>query len=296
MTNDITAAIETALRRVSDAASLDEIDAVSGETLGKKGVLGGLKASLANIDDIEERKAVGRSLNEGFASVSAAIDERRQELIAVERASQVAGERLDLTEAMDTASRGHLHLVTQAWQELEDVFVGLGFTVAEGPEVETDWHNFEALNMSEGHPARGEFDTLFIGHDEHEDAGDSGLLLRTHTSPVQIRTMLTSEPPIYIVAPGRVFRRDTPDATHMPVFHQIEGLSSIVTFRWPTWPARLRHSLKHFSARALPLAFGRHTSRSLSLRLSLIFVAQMVPGLNSGVVEWFIPRYLRWWG
>ncbi|MEK9884794.1 MAG: phenylalanine--tRNA ligase subunit alpha [Acidimicrobiaceae bacterium] len=224
MTNDITAAIETALQRVTDAASLDEIDAVSGETLGKKGVLGGLKASLANIDDIEERKAVGRSLNEGFASVSAAIDERRQELITIERASQVAGERLDLTEAMDAASRGHLHLVTQAWQELEDVFVGLGFTVAEGPEVETDWHNFEALNMSEGHPARGEFDTLFIGHDEHEDAGDSGLLLRTHTSPVQIRTMLTSEPPIYIVAPGRVFRRDTPDATHMPVFHQIEGL------------------------------------------------------------------------
>ena len=100
MTNDITAAIETALRRVSDAASLDEIDAVSGETLGKKGVLGGLKASLANIDDLEERKAVGRSLNEGFASVSAAIDERRQELIAVERASQVAGERLDLTEGI----------------------------------------------------------------------------------------------------------------------------------------------------------------------------------------------------
>ncbi len=257
MTNEITAAIETALQRLSDAASLDDIDAVSGETLGKKGVLGSLKASLAKIDDIEERKAVGRSLNEGFASVSAAIHERRQELVAIERASQVAGERLDLTEAMEAASRGHLHLVTQAWQELEDVFVGLGFTVAEGPEVETDWHNFEALNMSKGHPARGEFDTLFIGHDEHEDAGDSGLLLRTHTSPVQIRTMLSSEPPIYIVAPGRVFRRDTQ-----------------------------RHLLKHFSVRGSPLVFGRHTFHSPSHRLSLIFVAPMAPGLNSAVAEW----------
>ena len=119
--------------------------------------------------------------------------------------------------------RGHAHLVTQAWERLEDVFIGLGFQIAEGPEVETDWHNFEALNMGEDHPARGEFDTLFL--DYAPPGGQPGrTLLRTHTSPVQIRTMLDQQPPIYIVAPGRVFRRDTPDATHMPVFHQIEGL------------------------------------------------------------------------
>ena len=224
MTDDISAAIEAALSRIEAAQTLDAVDAVSAETMGKKGVLGGLKASLSKVDDIEERKALGRALNEAFSSVGAAIDDRRAQLVAEERNARVESERLDLTEAMDKATRGHLHLVTQAWQELEDVFVGLGFTVAEGPEVETDWHNFEALNMGEGHPARGEFDTLFVGHDENERAGDSGLLLRTHTSPVQIRTMLASEPPIYIVAPGRVFRRDTPDATHMPVFHQIEGL------------------------------------------------------------------------
>ena len=111
--------------------------------------------------------------------------------------------------------------MTQAWERLEDVFVGLGFTVAEGPEVETDWHNFEALNMPTSHPARNEFDTLFV---DHAGAPAGTTVLRTHTSPVQIRTMLEQEPPIYIVAPGRVFRRDTPDATHMPVFHQIEGL------------------------------------------------------------------------
>jgi phenylalanyl-tRNA synthetase alpha chain len=111
--------------------------------------------------------------------------------------------------------------VTQAWERLEDVFVGLGFQVAEGPEVETDWYNFEALNMGEGHPARSDFDTLFV---DHAGAPAGTTVLRTHTSPVQIRTMLAGPPPIYIVAPGRVFRRDTPDATHMPVFHQIEGL------------------------------------------------------------------------
>jgi phenylalanyl-tRNA synthetase alpha chain len=113
--------------------------------------------------------------------------------------------------------------VTQAWERLEDVFIGMGFQIAEGPEVETDWHNFEALNMPIGHPARGEWDTLFV---DHAAPGDEPgrTVLRTHTSPVQIRTMLEQEPPIYIVAPGRVFRRDTPDATHMPVFHQLEGL------------------------------------------------------------------------
>ena len=113
--------------------------------------------------------------------------------------------------------------MTQAWERLEDVFIGLGFQVAEGPEVETDWHNFEALNMGVGHPARGEFDTLFVDY-VTPDGRSGTTVLRTHTSPVQIRMMLTSAPPIYIVAPGRVFRRDTPDATHMPVFHQIEGL------------------------------------------------------------------------
>ena len=113
--------------------------------------------------------------------------------------------------------------VLACWERLENVFIGLGFQIAEGPEVETDWHNFEALNMGEGHPARGEFDTLFVDH-VPPDGRPGTTVLRTHTSPMQIRTMLEQEPPIYIVAPGRVFRRDTPDSTHMPVFHQIEGL------------------------------------------------------------------------
>jgi len=221
--SDITAARDAALAEIDAATTLDDVAALTSRLTGKKGELAQLKTRLGTLESIDDRKAAGQSINDALAAVTAQLDARRQALAADALAAQVAAERLDLTEYVGKPTRGHPHLVTQAWQRLEDVFVGLGFQVAEGPEVETDWHNFEALNMGEGHPARGEFDTLFVDH--VAPGGRPGsTLLRTHTSPVQIRTMLDREPPIYIVAPGRVFRRDTPDATHMPVFHQIEGL------------------------------------------------------------------------
>jgi phenylalanyl-tRNA synthetase alpha chain len=130
---------------------------------------------------------------------------------------------MDLSEFVSAKRRGSTHIVTQATQRLEDVFIGLGFQVAEGPEVESDFYNFEALNMPKTHPARSEFDTMLI-EPASPDQEPNSVLLRTHTSPVQIRVMQTWKPPIYAVMPGRVFRRDTPDATHMPVFHQIEGI------------------------------------------------------------------------
>ena len=186
--------------------------------LGKRGALARSKAGLGALP-AEERRDAGRAVNEAVAAVQAALDERRATLAAEARRLQLAEERLDLTEALGHPRRGHAHLVTQATERLEDTFIGLGFQIAEGPEVETDWHNFEALNMPPSHPARSEWDTLFVDH------GPPGsTVLRTHTSPVQIRVMLTSPPPIYAIMPGRVFRRDTPDATHMPVFHQLEGL------------------------------------------------------------------------
>ena len=223
MLTDITAARDAALAEIEAAGSLDEVAALTAQLLGKKGALAQQKTRLGSLESIDEKKAAGQAINEAMSTVSDALDRRRIALAAEARAARVEAERLDLTEFVGKPTRGHAHLVTQAWERLEDVFIGLGFQIAEGPEVETDWHNFEALNMGEGHPARGEFDTLFVDHVTPE--GKAGTtLLRTHTSPVQIRTMLDSEPPIYIVAPGRVFRRDTPDATHMPVFHQIEGL------------------------------------------------------------------------
>ncbi len=223
MLTDITAARDAALAEIEAAGSLDDVAALTAQLLGKKGALAQQKTRLGSLESIDEKKAAGQAINDAMSAVSSALEQRRGALAAEALTARVEAERLDLTEYVGKPARGHAHLVTQAWERLEDVFIGLGFQIAEGPEVETDWHNFEALNMGEGHPARGEFDTLFVDHVTPE--GKSGTtLLRTHTSPVQIRTMLESEPPIYIVAPGRVFRRDTPDATHMPVFHQIEGL------------------------------------------------------------------------
>jgi phenylalanyl-tRNA synthetase alpha chain len=224
--NDINSARVAALEALALATTLDEVNRLAAELTSKKSAISQLKAGLGKVADVEMRKQVGQSINAALAEVTAAIDTKRAEMASAARLARVAQERLDLTEFLHQPNRGHAHVVTQSWERLEDVFIGLGYQVAEGPEVETDWYNFEALNMGEGHPARGEFDTLFVeAVDEQFRSADPGrLLLRTHTSPVQIRTMLTKEPPIYVVAPGRVFRRDTPDATHMPVFHQIEGL------------------------------------------------------------------------
>lgn len=223
MISDITAARDAALADIAQATSPDDVAAMTTKYAGKKGELASLKKQLGTLESIDEKKAAGAAINEAMAAVDGALAEQRAVLATAATDARVQGERLDLSEYVGKPTRGHAHLVTQAWERLEDVFVGMGFRVAEGPEVETDWHNFEALNMGEGHPARGEFDTLFVDH--VAPGGTPGsTLLRTHTSPVQIRTMLEQEPPIYIVAPGRVFRRDTPDATHMPVFHQIEGL------------------------------------------------------------------------
>jgi phenylalanyl-tRNA synthetase alpha chain len=216
--DDIRAAREAALAQIAATVDLDAITALGATLLGKRGDLAQLKTKLGALATVDEKRAAGQAVNEALGAVERAIEARRAELADFARAARVESERLDLTEYAGKPRRGHAHLVTQAWERLED-----GFQIAEGPEVETDWHNFEALNMGTGHPARGEFDTLFVDH-VTPDGRSGTTVLRTHTSPVQIRAMLSTLPPIYIVAPGRVFRRDTPDATHMPVFHQIEGL------------------------------------------------------------------------
>jgi phenylalanyl-tRNA synthetase alpha chain len=211
--------LETAaLDAIAVATSLDALAAVETEVLGKQAPLTRSKAGISSLEP-SQRAAAGKALNEARGRVTAALEARRGELAAVERSAQLEGERLDLTEVPSDVVTGHAHIVTRTWEHLEDIFVGMGYRVAEGPEVETDWHNFDALNIPPGHPARDSFDTIYVDHGQ-----PGSTLLRTHTSPVQIRTMLDQEPPIYIVAPGRVFRRDTADATHMPVFHQLEGL------------------------------------------------------------------------
>ena len=209
---------EGARDRLATVASLDELKAAELELLGKKAPLTLAKARLGQLEP-DERRDAGRRLNEARAAIEVLVADARASLEAVARREQLASERLDLTEVVGAPEPGHLHLVTQAHDELEDVFVGMGFTVAEGPEIETEWYNFGALNFPPGHPARAMYDTLYVTYGAPEST-----LLRTHTSPVQMRVLEAESPPIYVVCPGRVFRSDTPDASHMPVFHQIEGL------------------------------------------------------------------------
>ncbi len=207
-----------ALARVAAVTTTEELRELGTELLGRRSPLARAKAGLSSLE-AGDRRAAGMALNAARQRIEQALDTRSRELLAAERASRIAAERLDLSEVVPNRRRGHLHLVTQARDRLEDTFVAMGYTVAEGPEAESDWYNFEALNFPAGHPAREMYDTFYL-----EWGSPESTLLRTHTSPVQIRVMERSEPPIYSVMPGRCYRLDTPDASHLPVFHQIEGL------------------------------------------------------------------------
>jgi phenylalanyl-tRNA synthetase alpha chain len=228
LADEARALVADGVARIGDAPTSDDVRAVESELLGKRSRLSELKAGMRDLD-ADDRKVLGAALNETRSLLEAAVAERVAELAAAERRARLAAERLDLTEYQGRASAGHVHLVTQTWERLEDVFVGMGFTIETGPEVETDWFNFEALNLPPSHPARSLWDTLYLDASGLEGVGPQQLLLRTHTSPVQVRTMLRavrdgSGPPIYVVCPGRTYRQDTADATHLPVFHQIEML------------------------------------------------------------------------
>jgi phenylalanyl-tRNA synthetase alpha chain len=221
--DQLAAALAEGLSSISSSASSDDLRTLMSALTGKKGAIATVKGSLGKVADIDARKELGQAVNDALNALQQAADGRSRELRTGEFATQVQADRVDMTElamsAQATRRRGRMHLVTQATERLEDVFIGLGFQIAEGPEVETDFYNFEALNMPPSHPARSMWDTLFIESDE-----PGSVVLRTHTSPVQIRVMQEWPPPIYAIMPGRVFRKETPDATHMPVFHQIEGL------------------------------------------------------------------------
>ena len=207
--------LDAARAAIAAAATADELAEVRKRFVGKKGAVGRVKESIKTLD-AADRPKVGQAVNAFTAAVEEAVTAREAEL----GPSGPTEPPLDLTLGGHGRARGHLHLVTQCQRELEDVFVSLGYQVAEGPEVEDDWHNFEALNFPPGHPARAMQDTLYVDLGEPEQ-----VLLRTHTSPVQIRLMESQPPPIYAVMPGRTYRNETVDARHSAVFHQIEGLA-----------------------------------------------------------------------
>jgi phenylalanyl-tRNA synthetase alpha chain len=210
----VSAAVEL-LGAVTTLATLDELQS---ELLGKRSALAQAHQGLVRLEP-GDRPEAGRRLNQARTQIEAHLGEKRSELEQREREARLETDRLDLSEVIAPALRGRLHVVQRTRDELEDVFVGMGFVVAEGPEAETDWYNFEALHMPPAHPARGMWDTLYLELGEPET-----VMLRTHTSPVQVRLMESQGPPIYAVMPGKCYRRDTPDARHIPTFHQIEGL------------------------------------------------------------------------
>jgi phenylalanyl-tRNA synthetase alpha chain len=206
------AAIET-------AATVNALTDLEREYTGRKSPAAVVNEAIKTFDP-EDRPVAGKAVGAYRAAVGEMIERRRLALAASERDTGPEGELLDLTAGGHGRSRGHLHLVTQVQRELEDIFAGLGYQVAEGPEVEDDWHNFEALNIPPAHPARSMQDTLYV-----RLGGEEQVMLRTHTSPVQIRTMEANEPPIYVVAPGRTYRNETPGPRNSPVFHQMECLA-----------------------------------------------------------------------
>ena len=211
---------DTGLAQVAAATTSEELRRVESELWGKKGALSLLQRQLGQLEP-DQRRTEGARINEVREELTQAAAARNGTLVAAERSAQLQRERLDLTEIIDPPRprHGHLNLVTQTRDHLEDVFVGMGFVVAEGPEVETDWNNFEALNIPKAHPARSGFDTLYLRLGEPES-----VLVRPHTSPVQVRLMMAQKPPIYAIMPGKVYRKDTPDARHNSTFTQIEGL------------------------------------------------------------------------
>src|SRR3954453_20230875 len=199
------------LRREGEAAigaagSSDDLEALRGRYLGRKAELPNLLRGVAQLP-AEERGAAGRAANEARKALEGLIEQRGEELAAAELEARLAEDRVDVTlPGTPISPVGRLHLLTATRREIEDVFVGLGFDVREGPEVETVHYNFDALNHAPAHPARARTDTFYVADD---------VVLRTHTSPMQVRAMELGPPPIYIIVPGRVFRRDS-DATHTP--------------------------------------------------------------------------------
>jgi phenylalanyl-tRNA synthetase alpha chain len=215
---DIAALQTETLSAIAAAESLDALEAVRIATLGKQGSVSALLKTLGAMTP-QERQAQGPAINGLRQAVSDAIAAKKAALETAALDARLAAERLDLTLPAPERPRGSIHPVSQVMDELAEIFADMGFAVAEGPEIEDDWHNFTALNIPETHPARAMHDTFYMA----QSAPGTKMLLRTHTSPVQIRTMMNQTPPIRIIAPGRVYRSDS-DATHTPMFHQIEGL------------------------------------------------------------------------
>lgn len=233
------AAVTAALEAIGAAEDSASLRAARSEHAGEHSPLARLNAAIKDLPG-SEKAAAGRLVGQARAAVSAALGERESVVLVAEERSRLAAEAVDVTALPDRQRVGARHPLSMLLERMADVFVGMGWEIGEGPELENEWFNFDALNVDADHPARSEQDTFWV------DPVDRHLVLRTQTSPVQIRSLLSRELPVYVVSPGRVFRTDDLDATHTPVFHQMEG---IAIDRGLTM-AHLRGTLEHL-ARAM---------------------------------------------
>ena len=226
ITEELAALRDDTLQRIEAAATTDELDAVRVAVVGKQGSLTGYLRSMGSVPK-EERAAMGRAVNEAREAVEAALEARKATLSAAELTAAIDAAAVDVTLPGRAQQRGTRHLINGIIDEVSEIFLGLGYTVEHGPEVETDYYNFEALNAPPDHPSRSMQDTFYIrdlSGGESAVRGESDVLLRTQTSGVQVHAMEDNPLPIYVIAPGKVYRRDVADPSHLPQFHQIEGL------------------------------------------------------------------------
>jgi phenylalanyl-tRNA synthetase alpha chain len=220
--DDMMRTLDDVLRRgieaLDGATSLDELEAAHVQVFGRKAPLSQVQRAIGSLPP-ETRSDIGQRVNEARSRLQGTADARRASLQAVAEDALLVADRVDLSLPGRRLRRGSLHPLSLVEDEIVDIFLHLGYRVAEGPEIEDEWHNFDALNIPPDHPARTVKDSIYVAVPGHPE-----LLLRTETSSVQIRTMQSQPPPVFIIAPGRVYRRETSDATHLPVFHQVEGL------------------------------------------------------------------------
>ena len=234
--DEVTKAVEAALAAFASSKDLDSLKNARIAHAGDKSPIALANREIGALPPAAKAEA-GARIGKARAAINEALKKREAELLVIEENRMLAQETVDVSIAIQNTPSGSRHPLSLIMERAEDVFVAMGWDVVEGPELEAEWYNFDALNIGPNHPARSMQDTFFVAPE------DSHLVLRTHTSPVQARTMLTRKPPFYIVAPGKVFRTDELDATHSPVFHQIEGLAIDKGLTM----GHLRGTLEHFA-------------------------------------------------
>lgn len=244
MPDNLKTILENAKQEIQKTDDLRDLDQIRVQYLGKKGSLTEILKQLGDLPP-EERPLFGQAINQAKQEVQSALNQRKSELQTSQLQLKLAQETIDITLPGRGEIRGNIHPISQARERIEKIFLNMGFSVVEGPEIEDDYHNFTALNIPANHPARTMHDTFYFA---------DGNLLRTHTSPVQIRVMETTQPPLRIITPGRVYRCDS-DQTHTPMFHQVEGLIIDEVCTFADLKGLLQDFLSTFFARKLKLRF-----------------------------------------